>query len=71
MIIKYRNNLHSLSYFASENDVNVVLRGTRLLFKLARTEPLCNVLDLNPEKADKDSYFWPGDLDMEKVGVSV
>lgn len=49
--------------------MNVVLRGVRLLFKLARTEPLCNVLDLNPEKADKDSYFWPGDLDMEKVSV--
>lgn len=56
-----------LSYFASENDVNVVLRGVRLLFKLARTEPLCNVLDLNPQKADKDSYFWPGDLSMESV----
>ncbi|KAJ3486910.1 hypothetical protein NLI96_g3899 [Meripilus lineatus] len=54
------------NYFASENDVNVVLRGVRLLFKLARTEPLASVLDLRPQSADKDSYFWPGDLEMDK-----
>ncbi|GBE80631.1 Pyranose dehydrogenase 1 [Sparassis crispa] len=55
------------NYFDSESDMNVVIRGTRFLLRMAHTEPLASALDLRPESQDKSSFFWPGDADPEKV----
>ncbi|OCH93152.1 GMC oxidoreductase [Obba rivulosa] len=58
------------NYFASENDLNVLVRGTRLLLRLARTEPLASLLDLEPHPdgvLDGEDVFWPGSADPDAV----
>ena len=60
-----------LSYLAAENDLNVCVRGVRLLMKLARTEPLKAALELPGHSIDTDSMFWPGDADPDKVKSSL
>ncbi|KZT01772.1 GMC oxidoreductase [Laetiporus sulphureus 93-53] len=55
------------NYFASKSDMNIVVRGTRLLMRMARTEPLASVLDLKAHSTDKDDIFWPGDADPDKI----
>ncbi|KAI0649658.1 GMC oxidoreductase [Trametes meyenii] len=52
---------------AMESDMNVLIRGARLLMHLARTEPLASVLDLGPHSDDKTSPWWLGDADPEKI----
>jgi len=56
------------NFFASESDLNIVARGTRLLLKIARSEPAKSVLDAHSEKpATKDDYFWIGDVDPHEI----
>ncbi|KIK53250.1 hypothetical protein GYMLUDRAFT_100419 [Collybiopsis luxurians FD-317 M1] len=55
------------NHLASENDLNVIVRGIRLLLRLARTEPLKSVLDLKNQTTDVNSMFFPGDADPDKV----
>ncbi len=55
------------SYYASENDLNVVARGVRFLLRLARTEPLASLLDLKAHATDTGDFFWPGDADPDQV----
>lgn len=59
------------SHFASENDLNVVLRGVRLLLKLARTEPVSSALNLSDQTKALEDIFWPGDADPDKVLYAV
>lgn len=54
------------SYLADESDLNILIKSVRFLLHLARTEPLSDVLDLR-STTTKDSLFWPGDADPDKV----
>lgn len=47
--------------------MKVVLRGVRLCFKLAHTEPLASILQLDPKP--KYPFFWPGCADPDKASV--
>ncbi|KAF7799205.1 hypothetical protein EIP86_010436 [Pleurotus ostreatoroseus] len=53
------------NYFASETDLNVVVRAVRLAQRLARIEPLASMLDLRPDSADPKSIWWVGDVDPD------
>ncbi|KAJ3553699.1 hypothetical protein NM688_g3475 [Phlebia brevispora] len=56
------------NYFASESDLNVVVRAVRFTQHLARTEPLASLLAPRPELTDrKTNIFWVGDVDPDKV----
>ncbi|OCH84495.1 GMC oxidoreductase [Obba rivulosa] len=62
--------LIDLNYFASENDLNVLMRGVRFILRLVRTEPLAPLLDLESRedgKVDGEDVFWPGNADPDKV----
>lgn len=48
-----------------------MLRGVRFIMKLVRTEPLRSVMDFKPNNNDQSSYFWPGDVDPDKVNPLV
>ncbi|TFY53255.1 hypothetical protein EVJ58_g9550 [Rhodofomes roseus] len=52
-------------YLESENDINVAVRATRLLCRMARAEPLNSLLDWTTTE-DTD-YFWPGNTDPSEV----
>ncbi|KAI0771283.1 GMC oxidoreductase [Trametes elegans] len=52
---------------ATKSDMNILIRGTRLLMHLARTEPLASVLDRKPHSEDKSSPWWLSDADPDKV----
>ncbi|KAH9920281.1 GMC oxidoreductase [Fomitopsis serialis] len=54
------------NYFQSESDLNVVLRGTRILLQVARTEPLASLLETTTV-TDQEDTFWPGHADPDKV----
>ncbi|KAH9840159.1 GMC oxidoreductase [Rhodofomes roseus] len=52
-------------YLESENDINVAVRATRLLCRMARAEPLNSLLDWTTTE-DTD-YFWPGNTDPSEL----
>ncbi|KAI0640876.1 GMC oxidoreductase [Trametes meyenii] len=52
---------------AAESDINVLIRATRLVLRVARTEPLSSVLHPKPRAAKKDSPWWLCDVDPDKV----
>lgn len=56
----------SASYFAHQNDVNVLIKGVRLCLRIARSRPLFNRLNLRSDNTDKDDVFWLGDADPDK-----
>ena len=59
------------SYFALEDDLDVVVRGVRFSQRLARTEPLASMLDLRTDPGDREgNIFWLGDLDPDTVDCS-
>ncbi|KAI9070319.1 GMC oxidoreductase [Trametes sanguinea] len=51
----------------TENDINTLIRGTRLLMRIARTEPLASVLAPQGHSSDQSSPWWLGDADPDKV----
>ncbi|KAF8996787.1 GMC oxidoreductase [Cyathus striatus] len=53
------------NYFASENDIDVIVRGTRLILKLLKTEPLASYI-VNEGTLQYD-FLWPGHADPDEV----
>ncbi|GJJ10294.1 hypothetical protein Clacol_004520 [Clathrus columnatus] len=53
------------NFLDEENDMKVIVRGCRLIYKLAHTEPFASMLELNP-KPDYP-FFWPGCADPDKI----
>ncbi|KAI0354311.1 GMC oxidoreductase [Trametes cingulata] len=62
----YDHPLIDANYLADESDLNILIKSVRFILHLARTPPLSEVLDLHPS-SDKESIFWPGDADPEKL----
>ena len=58
---------HKNSYLCSESDINLLIRGVRLIIKLAHTEPLKSKLEFRYGNANKVDYFWLCDQDPETV----
>ncbi len=51
--------------------MNVLVRGVRLLLKLAHTDPVASKLDLKPRGINASSPWWPGVADPDKVCLDV
>ncbi|KAF8172917.1 GMC oxidoreductase [Mycena galopus ATCC 62051] len=56
-------------YFSNEDDLNVLIKATRLALRIARAEPLSSALDLPPDSKDESTFFWPGDANPDTVGA--
>ncbi|KAJ6600363.1 GMC oxidoreductase [Mycena vulgaris] len=54
-------------YFSNTKDLEVLIKGTRLALRIARSEPLVNSLDLPEDSKDQSTFFWPGDANPDTV----
>lgn len=54
-------------YLSTESDMNVLVRGVRLILKLAHTDPVASKVDLKPRGISTSSPWWPGVADPNKV----
>ncbi|GJJ10842.1 hypothetical protein Clacol_005070 [Clathrus columnatus] len=52
-------------WFTNENDMRVLIRGMRLLFKIARTEPLVSHTDL--QENYEYPFLWPGSANPDTI----
>ncbi|EJF58937.1 GMC oxidoreductase [Dichomitus squalens LYAD-421 SS1] len=55
------------NYLSTESDMNVLVRGVRLLLRLAHTDPVASKLDLKATSIDPSSPWWPGVADPNKI----
>ena len=62
-VFKYYKN----SYLSSDNDINILIRGVRLILKIAHSEPLNSQLKFRYGNTNKEDYFWLCDRDSETV----
>ncbi|PIL26390.1 hypothetical protein GSI_12147 [Ganoderma sinense ZZ0214-1] len=54
-------------YLSTESDMNVLVRGVRLILKLAHTDPVASKVDLKPRGINTSSPWWPGVADPNKI----
>ena len=60
--------LSLLSYFDSDNDLNVLVRSIRLILRAARSAPMRKALyEPYPTQKDDGGIFWPGCSDPDVV----
>ena len=59
---------HATRYLSSESDINLLIRGVRLILKIAYSEPLKSQLEFHYGNTDKKDYFWLCDQEENKVG---
>lgn len=52
----------------SESDMNILVRATQFILRLARTKELTRVLDVQEHSTDQSTVWWPGDANPDKVG---
>ena len=69
---RLRANLRALryyenSYLSSESDINILIRGVRLILKMAHSEPLNSQLEFRYGNTNKEDYFWLCDQDPDTV----
>ena len=66
-------HIPGVSYLTSESDVDLLVRGVRLILKIAHSEPLKSQLEFRydtPERLtdeDLSDYFWLCDQDPDKA----
>ncbi|KAJ6600370.1 hypothetical protein DFH09DRAFT_892819, partial [Mycena vulgaris] len=54
-------------YFSNTKDLEVLIKGTRLALRIARSEPLVSSLDLPEDSKDQSTFVWPGDTNPDTV----
>ena len=57
------------SYLSTESDLNVLVRGVRLLLRLARTHPVASKLYFKSNSINPSSPWWPGVADPNLVST--
>ena len=66
-----------VSYLTSESDVDLLVRGVRLILKIAHSEPLRSQLEFRYRPSEKmvdeapSDYFWLCDQDPDKACSSI
>ncbi|KAF8523365.1 GMC oxidoreductase-domain-containing protein [Hysterangium stoloniferum] len=61
--------IHS-NFFSSENDMKLIIRATRLLLKLIKTEPLASIVESTPLPGKSYDFLWPGNVsDPDEVNM--
>ncbi|OBZ71487.1 L-sorbose 1-dehydrogenase [Grifola frondosa] len=57
------------NYLSHQSDVNMMIKATRLLLRIARTKSLSSWLDVKNSTEPTGDFFWPGDADPDTVGI--
>jgi hypothetical protein len=55
------------SFFASDNDMNVLIRGVRFSMRIGRAECAKGVLEPKADSSDTKDFFYMGDADPDRV----
>ncbi|OBZ71183.1 L-sorbose 1-dehydrogenase [Grifola frondosa] len=55
------------NYLSHQSDVNMMIKATRLLLRVARTKSLSTWLDVKNSAEPTGDFFWPGDADPDTV----
>jgi hypothetical protein len=55
------------SFFASENDMNVLVRGVRFSMRVGRADNAKNVFEPKADSIDTKDFFYMGDADPDRV----
>jgi hypothetical protein len=55
------------SFFASENDMNVLVRGVRFSMRVGRANSAKNVFEPKADSIDTKDFFYMGDADPDRV----
>jgi choline dehydrogenase len=60
-------DMRRYSFFASENDMNILIRGVRFSMRVGRTDCVKNILEPKAESTDTKDFFYMGDADPDRV----
>jgi choline dehydrogenase len=55
------------SFFASENDMNVLIRGVRFSMRIGRTNCVKGIIEPKADSNDIQDRFYMGDADPDQV----
>ena len=55
------------SFFASENDMNVLIRDVRFAMRIGRAECAKGVFEPKADSTDTKDFFYMGDADPDRV----
>lgn len=55
------------SFFASENDMNVLIRGVRFCMRIGRANCVKGVIEPKADSTDTNDLFYAGDADPDRV----
>ena len=59
------------SFFASDNDMNVLIRGVRFAMRIGRAECAKGVFEPKADSTDTKDFFYMGDADPDRVRTIV
>ena len=55
------------SFFASDNDMNMLIRGVRFAMRIGRAECVKGVFEPKADSTDTKDFFYMGDADPDRV----
>ena len=55
------------SFFASENDMNALIRGVRFAMRIGRAQCAKGVFEPRADSTDTKDFFYMGDADPDRV----
>jgi choline dehydrogenase len=55
------------SFFASDNDMNVLIRGVRFAMRIGRAECGKGIFEPKADSTDTKDFFYMGDADPDRV----
>ena len=64
------HDVRPLSFFASENDMNVLARGVRFSMRIGRANCVKNVLEPKTDSTDTKDFFYMGDADPDRASLA-
>ncbi len=60
-------DIRTRSFFASDNDMNVLIRGVRFSMRVGRAESVKGVFEPKADSEDTKDLFYMGDADPDRV----
>lgn len=55
------------NFFASDNDMNILIRGARFAMRIGRAECAKGILEPKADSKDTKDYFYMGDVDPDRI----
>jgi hypothetical protein len=60
-------DIRPCSFFASDNDMNVLIRGVRFVMRIGRAECAKGVFEPKADSTDTKDFFYMADADPDRV----